>query len=115
AGEVQQPTFTGTERFLQATLQRGFNNYLTGYTGAVSAENYAAGLLGIGINTQFGAIAADVTHAQASLTDSASSSGQSLRFTYSKMLRDTRTNIALSTYRYSSSGYYSFSDAQLAR
>ncbi len=41
-----------------------------------------------------------------------SSSGQSLRFSYSKLVRDTQTNITLSTYRYSSSGYYSFSDAQ---
>ena len=115
AGEVQQPTFTGTERFMQATLQRGFNNYLTGYTGAVSAQNYAAGLLGIAINTQFGAVAADVTQAQVSLTDMDSSNGQSLRFTYSKLLRNSRTNIALATYRYSSSGYYSFADAQVAR
>ena len=46
AGEVQQPSLTGTERFAQATLQHGFNNYLTGYTGAVGAQHYAAGLLG---------------------------------------------------------------------
>jgi outer membrane usher protein len=37
-----------------------------------------------------------------------------LRFSYSKLIRDTRTNITLSAYRYSSSGYYSFSDAQSA-
>ena len=40
AGEVQQPSLTGTERFMQATVQRGFNNYLTGYTGGVSAQDY---------------------------------------------------------------------------
>lgn len=115
AGEVLQPSLAGTERFTQATLQRGFNNYLTGYAGAVGAQNYAAGLLGLAINTRIGAIAADVTAARAALTDVDSSSGQSLRFSYSKLIRDTQTNIALSTYRYSSSSYYSFADAQAAR
>ena len=115
AGQVQQPSVTATERFTQATLQRGFNNYLTGYTGAVGAEHYTAGLLGIAINTQLGALAADVTGARASITDTYSSSGESLRLSYSKLIRDTQTNIALSTYRYSSSGYYSFADAQTAR
>jgi len=49
AGQVQQPSLTMTERFAQATLQRGFNNYLTGYTGAAGAQHYTAGLLGIAI------------------------------------------------------------------
>jgi outer membrane usher protein len=114
AGEVQQPSLTGTERFTQATLQHGFNSYLTGYTGAVGAQHYAAGLLGIAVNTVVGALAADVTEARAAITDTYSSTGQSLRFSYSKLVRDTRTNITLATYRYSSSGYYSFSDAQSA-
>jgi outer membrane usher protein len=61
-----------------------------------------------------GALAADVTEARAAITDTYSSTGQSLRFSYSKLVRDTRTNITLATYRYSSSGYYSFSDAQSA-
>jgi len=115
AGEVQQPSLTGTERFAQATLQHGFNNYLTGYTGALGAQHYAAGLLGIAVNTAVGAVAIDVTEARADLTDNRSSSGQSLRLSYSKLVTRTHTNIALSTYRYSSSGYYSFSDAQTAQ
>jgi outer membrane usher protein len=114
AGEVKQPSLTGTDRFTQTTLQHGFNSYLTGYTGAVGAQHYAAGLLGIAVNTVVGALAADVTGARAAITDTYSSSGQSLRFSYSKLVRDTKTNITLATYRYSSSGYYSFSDAQSA-
>ena len=114
AGEVKQPSLTGTERFTQATVQHGFNSYLTGYTGAVGAQHYAAGLLGIAVNTVVGALAADVTEARAAITDTYASTGQSLRFSYSKLVRDTRTNITLATYRYSSSGYYSFSDAQSA-
>ena len=114
AGEVQQPSLTGTERFTQATLQHGFNSYLTGYTGTMGAQHYAAGQLGIAVNTVVGAVAADVAEARAAVTDTYSSSGQSLRLSYSKLVSDTRTNITLATYRYSSNGYYSFSDAQSA-
>ena len=39
AGEVQQPSESGTQRFTQATLQHGFNNFLTGYTGAVASHH----------------------------------------------------------------------------
>ena len=115
AGEVEQPSLPGSERFVQATLQHGFNNYLTAYTGAVGAQRYAAGLVGVAINTVMGAVALDVTEARASFADAAASSGQSVRFTYSKLVTRTQTNIALSTYRYSSSGYYSFSEAQAAQ
>jgi outer membrane usher protein len=114
AGDVQ-PSLTGAERFIEATLQHGFNNYLTGYTGALGAEHYEAELLGIALNTAVGAVAADVTEARTDITDAFASSGQSLRLSYSKLVRDTHTNITLSTYRYSSSGYYSFSDALTAQ
>ncbi len=114
AGEVEQPSLTGTERFVQATLQHGFNNYITAYTGAVGAQRYAAGLAGVAVNTVMGAVALDVTEARASFTNAVASSGQSVRFSYSKLVSRTQTNIALSTYRYSSSGYYSFSEAQAA-
>lgn len=113
-GEVEQPSLSGTEHFIQATLQHGFNNYLTGYTGVVGAQNYDAGLMGLAVNTPVGAVAADLTEARAAITDTYSSSGQSLRFSYSKIISQTQTNITLSAYRYSSSGYYSFSDAQEA-
>lgn len=113
-GEVEQPSSSGTEKFMQVTLQHGFNNYLTGYAGAVGAQNYRAGLLGIALNTVLGALAADVTEGQTLLTDSYSSSGQSLRLSYSKLVNQTQTSFMLASYRYSSSGFYSFSDAQSA-
>jgi outer membrane usher protein len=115
AGEVDQPSASGNERFVQGTLQHGFSNYLTGYTGAVGAQHYRAGLLGIALNTQLGALAADVTSAEALLTQSYSSSGQSLRISYSKLVHRTQTSFVVSTYRYSSSGFYSFSDEQAAQ
>ncbi len=64
------------------------------------------------LNTEFGAIAADVTAAEAILSDAYSSSGESVRISYSKLVHRTQTSFVVSTYRYSSSGFYSFSDAQ---
>jgi outer membrane usher protein len=115
AGEVQQPSVPGTQRFVQATLQHGFNSLLTGYAGAVGAPHYGAGLLGIALNSVVGALAVDVTEARTALSSTYSASGQSLRFSYSKLLPDTQTNFTLASYRYSSSGYYSFGDAQSAQ
>ncbi len=115
AGEVRQPSFSGSERLTQATLQHGFSNYLTGYTGGIGAQRYQAGLLGIAVNTLIGATGIDVTEARTTITRGDSVSGQSLRFTYSKLFPYTHTSIALAAYRYSSSGYYSFTDAQTAR
>jgi outer membrane usher protein len=114
AGEVEQPGVL-RERFTQATLQHGFSDYLTGYTGTVVAEHYAAGLLGIAVNTVLGAAAADVTEARADIANALSPSGQSLRLSFSKLVSYSQTNITLATYRYSSSGFYSFSDALTAR
>jgi outer membrane usher protein len=115
AGQVQQPSLSGTERFLQATLQHGLTNYLTGYTGGVAAQHYGAGLLGIALNTELGAAAFDVTAARALITNGRSSTGRSLRLSFSKLLAYTQTNLTLATYRYSSRRYYSFSDAQATR
>jgi outer membrane usher protein len=115
AGEVQQPSVPGGQHFMQATLQHGFSSFLTGYSGAVGTPHYGAGLLGIAFNTAAGAVAVDVTAANAEITESYSSVGQSVRLTYSKLISGTQTNVALATYRYSSSGFYSFTDAQAAR
>ncbi len=115
AGQVDEPFLTGAEPFTQETLQHGFNDYLTAYTGAVVAEHYDAGLAGIAVNTILGAAAADVTEAKADITEAVSTTGQSLRLSYSKLVDFSQTNITLSTYRYSSSGFYSFSDALAAR
>lgn len=114
AGEVKQPSLSGTERFVQGTLQHGFNTYLTGYAGGLGAQHYHAGLLGIALNTPIGALALDVTAASANIMDGYSSAGESVRLSYSKLISETHTNLTLATYRYSSSGFYSFADAQSA-
>lgn len=54
----------------QGTYYYGLNNYLTAYTGVQATDNhYLAGLLGMGLNTPFGAIALDVTHSRAEIPD----------------------------------------------
>ena len=115
AGELQQALDGEAGRFAQATLQHGFNSYLTGYAGAVGAENYNAGLLGIAVNTRAGALSADLTRSSASITDTSAFTGQALRLSYSKLFRDSRTNLTLATYRFSSQGYFSFAGALSAR
>ena len=114
AGEVEQPSASINEKFLQGTVQHGFSNILTAYAGAVGAQHYRAGLLGVALNTPAGALAADLTGAETSLEDAYSSSGQSLRLSFSKLVHRSQTSVVVSTYRYSSSGFYSFSDAQSA-
>lgn len=88
------------------TLQHGFTNLLTGYSGLIGAEGYAAGSAGLALNTRSGALAADITQARTDLRHEGTHSGQSLRLTYAKILPVIDTNVTLASYRYSSSGYY---------
>lgn len=110
AGKVHETNTAYQPEFFQGTLQYGFNNLVTGYTGTILSNNYRAGLLGTGWNFPVGAISLDVTQANTQLQDH-SESGQSVRVAYSKFVNDTGTNFTLAAYRYSTRGYYSFSDA----
>lgn len=114
AGKVKQSTVDDEPGFAQGTLRYGINNLITGYTGMIVSDNYQAGLLGSGWNLPFGAISVDVTHAKTKLQDSRDS-GQSYRIAYSKYVDTTSTNVTLAAYRYSTKGYYSFTDALYAR
>ena len=110
AGQVRE-TGTGYQpHFLQGTLTYGVNNLLTGYAGTLLSEDYRAWLLGSGWNFPVGAVSLDVTQAQTRLQNH-NASGQSLRVAYSKFIDATATNFTLAAYRYSTRGYYSFSDA----
>lgn len=114
AGKVHQNTLDADPAFLQATLRYGFNNLITGYTGTIVSDNYQAGLIGTGWNFPFGAVSFDVTQAKTTLQDR-TDSGQSFRVSYSKFINTTATNFTLAAYRYSTKGYYSFSDALYSR
>ncbi|TFZ44740.1 fimbrial biogenesis outer membrane usher protein [Stenotrophomonas maltophilia] len=100
---------------MQATLQRGVTNLLTGYGGIIVAEGYAAGLAGVALNTSWGAVGLDATGSRASAGLLGRREGQSVRLSYSKLVAPTGTNITVAAYRYSSSGYLSMRDAMTWR
>lgn len=110
AGKVSQTNTSYEPGFVMGTFEHGFSNLVTGYTGTILSDDYRAGLLGTGWNFPFGAISVDVTWAKTRLQD-IKDSGQSYRISYSKFLDTTATNVTLAAYRYSTKGYYSFSDA----
>ncbi|OXJ18450.1 fimbria/pilus outer membrane usher protein [Burkholderia sp. AU6039] len=114
-GQMRDAGLNRHPNFAQATYQRGISNLLTGYVGAIAAENYVAGLVGAAFNTPVGALAVDVTHASAHIPGVSATSGQSVRVSYSKSIEETGTNIAVAAYRYSSRGYWTMRDTMYAR
>lgn len=110
AGKVNQINTDYSPTFVQGTLQYGLNNLVTAYGGTTTSNDYHAYLLGTGWNLPFGAVSLDVTHANTRLKNQ-TESGQSYRIAYSKFLDSTATNFTLAAYRYSTRGYYSFTDA----
>ena len=106
-----QQTFEPDQPLGQLTLQHGFNNLLTGYTGATLIPDYAAGVLGVGLNTRVGAISFDITHSRLDDPVQDLQEGDSYRVTYSRLLTATHTNLTLANYRYSNQDYYSLSEA----
>lgn len=116
AGNYRDSTLDNTPSFLMGTWQQGISNRVTGYTGGIAAEKYQAIQGGLAFNTDFGALALDVTQSRATGLKSNSAGidgqmqGQSYRATYSKILPETSTNFTLAATRFSSEGYLSFGD-----
>ncbi|HCH0657565.1 TPA: fimbrial biogenesis usher protein [Enterobacter asburiae] len=97
--------------FGQGTLIWGLAHGITLYGGTQFSSNYKAVALGAGVNMgDWGALSADVTQAKSTLIDDSQHTGQSLRVLYAKSLNDFGTNFQLLGYRYSTSGYYTFTD-----
>ncbi|WP_369310239.1 fimbria/pilus outer membrane usher protein [Providencia rettgeri] len=100
--------------FLQSTFIYGLPKGITGYVGTLLSKNYQSYAVGIGVSLgRFGALSTDVTQANSQnlLGKDDSDSGQSYRFQYSKNVTTTGTSVTLANYRYSTEGYYSFSEA----
>nr|ELR5150426.1 fimbrial biogenesis outer membrane usher protein [Providencia rettgeri] len=100
--------------FVQTTLIYGLPKGITGYVGTLLSKNYQSYVTGVGVNLGgFGALSADVTqgNSQNLLGKEDTASGQSYRFQYSKNVMATGTTVTLANYRYSTEGYYSFSEA----
>lgn len=100
--------------FMQATLLRGLPFHLTAFGGAQLAENYRAVAAGLGANMgEWGALSADITHADSSLVDGTRHAGQSVRLLYGRSLVSTGTTVQLSGYRYSTEGFYTLDETAL--
>lgn len=102
--------------FFQGTVLRGLPAGWTLYGGSQLADNYRAFNIGVGKNMGvWGAVSLDITQANAQLPDDSKHQGQSFRFLYNKTLNDIGTNIQLVGYRYSTEGFYNFSDTTYNR
>lgn len=115
AGQLRDTTLQNRPNVIQAAVQHGFSNRLTGYAGVQGSEGYAAALIGGALNTSFGAVALDVTHAHTSIPGYGTYDGQSFRVSYSKIIPETGTSLSVAADRYSTSGFLSLSDAEAAR
>ncbi|MBB1201598.1 fimbrial biogenesis outer membrane usher protein [Enterobacteriaceae bacterium 89] len=97
--------------FVQATLGYGLPGDTTLYGGMLGSEQYQAAALGIGKGFgDFGSLSFDATFAHAQLPEK-TSEGVSLRAQYSKDFSSTGTSMSLMGYRYSSSGFRDFQEA----
>ncbi|MDM3320782.1 fimbrial biogenesis outer membrane usher protein [Citrobacter sp. Ce006] len=99
--------------FGQATAIYGLPYGITAYGGLQGASMYHAGLVGIGADLRdFGSVSMDLTAARTAFDDGrADANGQSWRAQYAKDFPLTNTTVTLASYRYSTSGFYTFQEA----
>lgn len=98
---------------MQGTIQHGLNNMFSLYGGVTAFDDYQAYLIGSGVNTGIGALAADITQSRTALKNE-TKNGQSYRVTFSRLFMQTDTNLVLAAYRYSTKDYYSVSNGLYA-
>lgn len=99
--------------FGQATVIYGLPYGVTIYGGALGASIYRSGVVGIGADLRtLGSLSMDFTAASASFDDGdGDSEGGSWRAQYAKDFPLTNTTVTLASYRYSTSGFYTFQEA----
>lgn len=125
AGELRSDSIRNSPALYQATYQRGLTNALTLYGGLQLSQDYYSLQFGTAFGTPIGAVSFDVTQARTHLglnenlkgvyeTDE-TSSGQSYRVSYSKLINETNSNISLAAYRFSTDGYMDFMTAMQTR
>lgn len=98
--------------FVQGSVIYGLNNAMTAFGGVTTSKDYQAlnGGAGLALGS-LGSLSADITVAKTQLDNDHESVGQSYRLLYTGKVDATETNFTLGSYRYSTDGYYSFSDA----
>lgn len=103
---ARKPTFG------QGTLIYGLPANTTLYGGLLTSERYNSQVIGIGHGFgALGSVSVDVTQANTELHDGSRHRGHSYRFQYAKDIEATNTTFTLAGYRYSTSGFYDFREA----
>ncbi|MBV7436885.1 fimbrial biogenesis usher protein [Aeromonas sp. sif2416] len=98
--------------FIQGSLAMGVQETVTLFGGTQLSSDYQSFAVGIGKNMgNFGAISAELSHANTILPDDTESSGQSLSLLYAKSLVEFGTDLQLLGAHYSTQGYYTFADS----
>lgn len=101
-----------TPNLILGSLFYGVSNSLTLYSGGIAADRYHSAALGAGIGLGLvGSLSFDVTAAGATTADGERHQGYAYRAQYAKTVTATDTTLTLSSYRYSTSGFYSFQEA----
>lgn len=112
AGELDDNGLRDRPRLGYLTGYYGLSSLFTGYAGLQYMDTgYLSGLLGLAINTPFGAFALDVTHSDADVDGIGRLSGQSFRLSWNKLLENTDTSFNVAAYRFSTQDYLTLSDA----
>lgn len=112
AGRYHSGTSGYAPQFVQGTVARGIRYDLTPFGGGMLADNYQSAVLGVGANLgDLGGVSVDGSYARTDLASGGTKNGASFRLLYAKSLNSFGTDFRLAGYRYSTSGYYDFSDA----
>ncbi|MFF6013414.1 fimbria/pilus outer membrane usher protein [Rahnella sp. R3(2024)] len=102
---------TRTPLFIQSTGTYGMPWSSTLYGGTLLAKHYRAASFGMGKGLgDIGSVSLDSTLAETDIRDE-TKRGASFRFQYSKDIAPSGTTFTLAGYRYSTSGYYDFDEA----
>ena len=111
AGQYRSGSDDYQPYFGQLTYTLGLNNYLTPYAGILAAEDYYSAAGGVAWSAgQFGALSADLSFANNTLSNGRQEDGLGVRLLYAKSIQSLGTDIHLAGYHYTAR-YYGFSDA----
>jgi outer membrane usher protein len=98
--------------FGQGGLIYGLSNITTVYGGMTGSPDYTSAVAGVGQGLgSLGSVSFDVTQANTTLQDKTRHQGQSFRMQYAKDVFQSGTTFTLAGYRYSTSGFYDFKEA----
>ncbi|MFH0473458.1 fimbria/pilus outer membrane usher protein [Kluyvera ascorbata] len=104
--QIRQP------QFVQSTLFYGLPADITFYGGMQLAEDYQSWSAGLGHGFgELGSLGADYTNATTRTPSGQRYRGHSARLQYQKSFASSGTTLSLASYRYSSSRYYDFGEA----